>query len=142
MKTKPAHQNAFLPLSNIIHIDVFCQYIIIHRHTWWDRRNRLQKNCTGIWFCTLFPWKGIIRTIIDSGTLTTYTNKMHEAWQKLHFFSFILPLCLNVLVKKKKKYGISFSPILPLLSRVWGKPMEGFLIFHFFSAIQKSPSSK
>lgn len=106
MKTKPAHQNAFLPLSNIIHIDVFCRYIIIHCHTWWDRRNRLQRNCTGICFYTLFLCNGIIKTIIDSRTLTACPYKLPGAWQEKPriFIHFII--VFKCWLKEKKNLEI------------------------------------
>ena len=131
MKTKPAQQNAVLPLSNIIHIDVFCQYIIIHCHTWWNKRNRLQTNCTGICFYTLFLWNGIIKTVIDLKLWLIVPTRCIKLGTRSYIFLFIWPLCLKELVKRKIS-EIYSSHILPWLPDMNGKCLEWFLIFSFF----------
>lgn len=118
MKTKLAQQNAFLPLSNIIHIDVFCQYIIIHCHTWWNRRNRLQRNCTGICFYTLFLWNGIIKTVIDLGIWLIVPTRCIKLGKRSYIFLFIWPLCLKELVKRKIS-GIFPCIKLALYRNMW-----------------------
>lgn len=75
---KTSTPKCFPPLSDIIRIDVFCQYIIMHCHTWWDRRNRLQKNFSRICFYTSFLWNSIIK---NNYCFRNFAFPMQGEWQ-------------------------------------------------------------